>query len=93
MLEIQLNMAVKIFKTIIIVIIIPIMIAATIPAFLVVSLSNLTGFFFRIFAKKKCVACPRKSSLYDKVRAFFVQKREELKQNGRKKQDERYAGE
>ena len=42
------------------------------------------GFFFRIFAKKKCVACPRKSSLYDKVRAFFVQKREELKQNGRK---------
>ncbi len=33
---------------------------------------------------KKCVACPRKSSLYDKVRAFFVQKREELKQNGRK---------
>ena len=40
--------------------------------------------FFRIFAKKKCVACPRKSSLYDKVRAFFVQKREELKQNDRK---------
>ena len=82
--------------------------------------------FFRIFAKKKCAACPRKSSLYDKVRAFlchrklrpttqkrsakdrtaaewksvakatrrrrrilqagffFMQKREELKQNGRK---------
>ena len=42
---------------------------------------------------KKCVACQRKSSLYDKVRTFFVPKREELKQNGRKKQDERYAGE
>ena len=28
---------------------------------------------------KKCVACQRKSSLYDKVRTFFVQKREELK--------------
>ena len=33
---------------------------------------------------KKCVACQRKSSLYDKVRTFFMQKREELKQNGRK---------
>ena len=33
---------------------------------------------------KKCVACQRKSSLYDKVRTFFVPKREELKQNGRK---------
>ena len=44
-------------------------------------------------AMKKCVACQRKSSLYDKVRTFFVPKREELKQNGRKKQDERYAGE
>ena len=42
---------------------------------------------------KKCVACQRKSSLYDKVRTFFVPKREELKQNGRKEQDERYAGE
>ena len=27
---------------------------------------------------KKCVACQRKSSLYDKVRTFFVPKREEL---------------
>ena len=43
-------------------------------------------------AMKKCVACQRKSSLYDKVRTFFVQKREELKQNGRKQQDEGYAG-
>ena len=52
-------------------------------------------FYFknRIFAMKKCVACQRKSSLYDKVRTFFMQKREELKQNGRKQQDERYAGE
>ena len=33
---------------------------------------------------KKCVACQRKSSLYDRVRTFFVPKREELKQNGRK---------
>ena len=33
---------------------------------------------------KKCVACQRKSSLYDQVRTFFVPKREELKQNGRK---------
>ena len=41
---------------------------------------------------KKCVACQRKSSLYDKVRTFFVPKREELKQNGRKKQDEGDAG-
>ena len=36
------------------------------------------------YAIKKCVACQRKSSLYDKVRTFFMQKREELKQNGRK---------
>ena len=43
-------------------------------------------------AMKKCVACQRKSSLYDKVRTFFVPKREELKQNGRKQQDEGYAG-
>ena len=50
-------------------------------------------FYNFIFAMKKCVACQRKSSLYDKVRTFFVPKREELKQNGRKKQDERYAGE
>jgi len=28
---------------------------------------------------KKCVACQRKSSLYDKVRTFFVPKREEFK--------------
>ena len=28
---------------------------------------------------KKCVAFQRKPSLYDKVRTFFVQKREELK--------------
>ena len=41
----------------------------------------------------KCVACQRKSSLYDKVRTFFVPKREELKQNGGKQQDEGYAGE
>ena len=33
----------------------------------------------RIFAMKKCVACQRKSSLCDRVRTFFVQKREELK--------------
>ena len=45
------------------------------------------------YRREKCVACQRKSSLYDKVRTFFVPKREELKQNGRKKQDERYAGE
>ena len=30
-------------------------------------------------AMKKCVACQRKSSLCDRVRTFFVQKREELK--------------
>ena len=42
---------------------------------------------------KKCVACQRKSSLYDKARTFFVPKREELKQNGGKKQDEGYARE
>ena len=42
---------------------------------------------------KKCVACQRKSSLYDKVRTFFVPKREELKQNGGKQQDEGDAGE
>jgi len=43
---------------------------------------------------KKCVACQRKSSLYDRMRAFFVQKkREELKQNGGKQQDEGDAGE
>ena len=45
-------------------------------------------------AIKKCVACQRKSSLYDRVRTFFVQKkREELKQNGGKQQDEGDAGE
>ena len=44
-------------------------------------------------AMKKCVASQRKSSLYDRVRTFFVPKREELKQNGRKQQDEGYAGE
>ena len=42
---------------------------------------------------KKCVAFQRKSSLSDKVRTFFMQKREELKQDGRKQQDERNAGE
>ena len=42
---------------------------------------------------KKCVACQRKSSLYDRVRTFFVTKRrEELKQNGGKQQDEGDAG-
>ena len=40
---------------------------------------------------KKCVACQRKSSLYDKVRTFFVQKYLELK-NGGKQQDEGDAG-
>ena len=45
------------------------------------------------YAIKKCVACQRKSSLYDRVRTFFVPKREELKQNGRKQQDEGDAGE
>ena len=44
-------------------------------------------------AMKKCVACQRKSSLYDKVRTFFVLKRKELKQNGGKQQDEGDAGE
>ena len=42
-------------------------------------------------AMKKCVACQRKSSLYDKVRTFFVPKRKELK-NGEKQQDEGDAG-
>ena len=46
-----------------------------------------------MFAMKKCVACQRKSSLCDRVRTFFVPKREELKQNGRKQQDEGNAGE
>ena len=41
---------------------------------------------------KKCVACQRKSSLYDRVRTFFVPNRKELKQNGGKQQDEGYAG-
>ena len=41
---------------------------------------------------KKCVASQRKSSLYDGVRIFLCQKREELKQKGRKQQDEGYAG-
>ena len=44
-------------------------------------------------AIKKCVACQRKSSLYDRVRTFFVPKRKELKQNGGKQQDEGDAGE
>ena len=44
-------------------------------------------------AMKKCVACQRKSSLYDRVRTFFVQKRKELKENGGKQQDEGDAGE
>ena len=35
-------------------------------------------------AMKKCVAFQRKSSLSDRVRTFFVPKRKELKQNGRK---------
>lgn len=43
-------------------------------------------------AIKKCVACQRKSSLYDRVRTFFVPKRKELKQNGGKQQDEGDAG-
>ena len=43
-------------------------------------------------AMKKCVACQRKSSLYDRVRTFFVPKRKELKQNGGKQQDEGDAG-
>ncbi|RGV93001.1 hypothetical protein DWV97_14850 [Ruminococcus sp. AF14-10] len=43
-------------------------------------------------AMKKCVACQRKSSLYDKVRTFFVPKRKELKRNGGKQQDEGDAG-
>ena len=45
-----------------------------------------------IFAMKECVACQRKSSLYDRVRTFFVRRREELKQNDGKQQDEGYAG-
>ena len=44
-------------------------------------------------AMKKCVACQRKSSLYDRVRTFFVPKRKELKRNGGKQQDEGDAGE
>ena len=43
-------------------------------------------------AIKKCVACQRKSSLYDRVRTFFAPKRKELKQNGGKQQDEGDAG-
>ena len=43
-------------------------------------------------AMKKCVACQRKSSLYDRVHTFFVPKRKELKQNGGKQQDEGDAG-
>ena len=43
-------------------------------------------------AMKKCVACQRKSSLYDRVRTFFVPKRKELKRNGGKQQDEGDAG-
>ena len=31
------------------------------------------------YRREKCVACQRKSSLCDRVRTFFVQKREELK--------------
>ena len=40
-----------------------------------------TRFYFAKMniAMKKCVACQRKSSLYDKVRTFFVPKRKELK--------------
>ena len=45
------------------------------------------------YRREKCVACQRKSSLYDRVRAFFYRKREELKQNGGKQQDEGDAGE
>ena len=44
-------------------------------------------------AMKKCVACQRKSSLYDSVTLFLCRKREELKQNGGKQQDEGDAGE
>ena len=44
------------------------------------------------YRREKCVACQRKSSLYDKVRTFFVLKRKELKQNGGKQQDEGDAG-
>ena len=36
------------------------------------------------YRREKCVACQRKSSLYDKAHTFFCVKREELKQNGRK---------
>ena len=36
------------------------------------------------YRREKCVACQRKSSLYDKAHTFFFVKREELKQNGRK---------
>ena len=43
-------------------------------------------------AMKKCVACQRKSGLYDRVRTFFVPKRKELKRNGGKQQDEGDAG-
>ena len=35
-------------------------------------------------AMKKCVACQRKSSLYDRVRAFFVQKKRGVKTKWRK---------
>ena len=45
------------------------------------------------YRHEKCVACQRKSSLYDRVRTFFVPKRKELKQNGGKQQDEGDAGE
>ena len=33
---------------------------------------------------KKCVACQRKSSLYDRVRAFFEQKKRGVKTKWRK---------
>ena len=42
---------------------------------------------------KKCVACQRKSSLYDRVRAFFVQKKRGVKTKCGKQQDEGDAGE
>ena len=55
--------------------------------------ATLFHFTKKNIAMKKCVACQRKSSLYDRVRTFFVTKRrEELKQNGGKQQDEGNAG-
>ena len=45
------------------------------------------------YRREKCVACQRKSSLYDRVCTFFVPEKRGVKQNGGKQQNEGYAGE